>query len=113
MQSTIRDVDTIARLGGDEFGMLLFDVKDRINVSNLAEMLLEEISKPILYGEEILNIGASIGIAFYNEKTKDAKELVSQADTAMYQAKTAGRNTYSYFEKVTSLTNVTDINTKI
>ena len=98
MQSTIRETDTVARLGGDEFGMLLLDVQRKENISRITEKLLSVISNPITYGEKTLSVGASIGISIYSEKIKDIKELVSQADDAMYQAKTAGRNNYRYFD---------------
>ena len=98
MLSTIRGTDTVARLGGDEFGILLFDVQKKENISRITEKLLREISNPITYGEKMLSIGASIGISIYSEKMKDVKELISQADAAMYQAKTAGRNNYHYFD---------------
>lgn len=98
MQSTIRELDTVARLGGDEFGMLLLDVKNSKNISHLTQKLLRVISDPITYGEEMLNISASIGITFYSDKTKDTKELINQADIAMYDAKKAGRNKYCHFK---------------
>lgn len=109
MQSAIRNIDTVARLGGDEFGVLFLNVKDKENISRLTGVLLREISKPVFYGSEMLNIGASIGIAFYSEKVKDAKELINQADSAMYQAKNAGRNQYCYFDGPAQLASVTDL----
>ncbi|RDH84571.1 MAG: hypothetical protein DIZ80_03645 [endosymbiont of Galathealinum brachiosum] len=98
MQSTIRELDTVARFGGDEFGMLVLDIKNRENITQLTEKLLRVISDPITYGEKMLNISASIGITFYNNEIKDTKELINQADTAMYEAKRSGRNKYCYFK---------------
>ena len=99
MLSAVRETDTVARLGGDEFGILLLEVKSKENACYLAEKLLEVISDPIPYRDGLLNIGASIGVALYEEKVRDAKELLNMADTAMYQTKEAGRNNYCCYEK--------------
>lgn len=111
MQSALREMDTVARLGGDEFGVLLYDI-EKSDVHCLADKLLRVISGPIPYGDEMLSISASIGIAFYSEKAKDAKELINQADEAMYYAKAAGRNNYRCYDEPRTLASITDLRTE-
>ena len=110
MSSAIREVDTVARIGGDEFGVLLIDVKNRDNIYSIADKLLGVISEPIIYGDDILHVGASIGIALYSNNQQDAMELIRQADTAMYKAKENGRSKHCCFEEGLKLVSVRKLN---
>ncbi|MDC7223800.1 MAG: EAL domain-containing protein, partial [Spirochaetales bacterium] len=90
----IRTSDTLARSGGDEFLLLLEDFKSIKDVTVVCESFLEELTKPILLEGNELFVTASIGVALYPSDASDEKGLIQSADTAMYQAKKMGRNTY-------------------
>jgi diguanylate cyclase (GGDEF)-like protein/PAS domain S-box-containing protein len=94
LRSSVRASDTVARFGGDEFVILLEDVRDRKNALRIAEKILGEARRPIEVEGQILEITATIGLA-YSDATASDEELLKRADTALYQAKAAGRNRYS------------------
>ena len=93
----LREVDTVARIGGDEFVVLLGDAPTDVQLNAIAVKLLQGLREPIRYQEQMLELGASIGIAAYPDHAQHAVDLLAAADQAMYQAKTAGRNTYRFF----------------
>ncbi len=89
---------TVARLGGDEFVILLVDVKDPGVVMNIAERVVQVMSKPFLIdGNEVITT-ASVGITLYPSDGEDLETLLINADTAMYHAKGEGRNRVSFYE---------------
>jgi diguanylate cyclase (GGDEF)-like protein/PAS domain S-box-containing protein len=92
----VRDSDTVARLGGDEFVILLSELADREEVAIIARRIIQAIHEPIRIGTNVLRIGVSIGIAMYPSDAPTPFELIKTADTAMYEAKHAGRNTYRF-----------------
>lgn len=87
----------MARLGGDEFAILMPGVSDPAAASRLAENILEALHATSDI-PEINSISTSIGIALYPDDADDRHALLSHADTALYRAKTEGRNTYRFFE---------------
>jgi diguanylate cyclase (GGDEF)-like protein len=94
LRGTVERGDTAARLGGDEFAVILSVPKgaDSTDVTvRFADQLLAAIAKPISVGDTAIQIGASIGIAFANNDTADAEDLLRAADLAMYRAKKDGR----------------------
>jgi diguanylate cyclase (GGDEF)-like protein len=95
----LRESDTVARLGGDEFTVILEDGKRVEDAGHVAAKLLKTIGMPYHVGERELSITASIGIAVYPIDGDCYEDLLKGADTAMYQSKAAGRNTYQYFTK--------------
>ncbi len=101
MQQTLRDSDTLARLGGDEFVAVLPDLPDVALSLPMLDRLLDAIARPVTIGEHVLQVSASIGVAFYPQADEiDADQLLRQADQAMYQAKQAGKNRYHVFDAV-------------
>jgi diguanylate cyclase (GGDEF)-like protein/PAS domain S-box-containing protein len=97
LQSCARQGDTVARLGGDEFTLLLEDLRDGEEAKRVAERILEQFLKPVnLCGRDVLG-SASIGIAISTEATEEPEDLLRDADTAMYQAKTSGKAGYMLF----------------
>jgi diguanylate cyclase (GGDEF)-like protein len=96
IRSTLRKVDTASRMGGDEF-VLLLPSTDAIGAANIAQKLLDEISKPFHVQDNELTITASIGIALYPIDGRDHETLSKNADTAMYSAKKEGRHGYQFF----------------
>ncbi len=100
MKDALREDDTIARFGGDEFVAVLVDLADDSACMPLITRLLAVAAQPVEFGNIALQVSASLGITFYPqmEKDIDAKQLLHQADQAMYQAKLAGKNGYSIFD---------------
>jgi diguanylate cyclase (GGDEF)-like protein len=86
----------IARLGGDEFALLIEDASSA-DVNRLAERIVTELVQPILYQDQPLDVGASIGIALFPEHAADSQNLVRNADIAMYVAKRT-RSGYSVYD---------------
>lgn len=99
MRAVLREVDMLARLGGDEFGVIFSNcgTGKRDEVQAVAERLIASVSDPIEYGDQQLQLGVSIGIAFFPTDSHDPQQLIKYADHAMYAAKQAGRNTYRLF----------------
>ncbi|MGE5468748.1 MAG: putative bifunctional diguanylate cyclase/phosphodiesterase [Ignavibacteria bacterium] len=97
LRECVRDADTVSRQGGDEFVVVLADVHDPARVAAAAEKLLAGLSASFdIEGHEILS-SVSIGIAVYPDDSRDIDTLLKNADTALYEAKAAGRNAYRFF----------------
>lgn len=96
-----REIDTVARLGGDEFAVILAPTEERQDADVPAQRIIDKLSQPVTIEENIITIGASIGISCYPTLSNDIEELQRQADNALYQAKKSGRNTYCTFHNVT------------
>jgi len=90
-QST-RKTDTVSRIGGDEFTVIIEDIEDTGAIVDIATLLREKVSKSYEIDEHIINTSCSIGISIYPDDTSELNHLVKYADTAMYKAKSEGRN---------------------
>jgi diguanylate cyclase len=93
----IRMQDTIARVGGDEF-VLLADVNEPTDAAALAEKLLAIIREPFQIDGHELSMSVSIGIAMYPGNGANQHELLTNADAAMYHAKSLGRDSFCFFD---------------
>ena len=94
LSNAVREQDTVARLGGDEFTLLLSELSGEDDAVIIAQKILQTIAQPfVLEGQELF-LTTSIGIALYPSDGDDAETLLKNADSAMYQAKERGRNTY-------------------
>lgn len=92
LRACIRDSDKIARMGGDEFYVLIEDLEDGSYAANVGQKLIDAAARPVQIGSSLCHLGASIGVALFPRDGTDARTLLSKADTAMYEAKEAGRN---------------------
>ncbi|APW44128.1 putative bifunctional diguanylate cyclase/phosphodiesterase [Rhodoferax saidenbachensis] len=93
----LRSGDLLARLGGDEFVCVLENLQAPFEASQVAEKLIACVASPMtLRGHEV-RISASIGISLYPADGTTPDDLLRAADTAMYQAKKHGRNTYHFY----------------
>ncbi|TDK33525.1 putative bifunctional diguanylate cyclase/phosphodiesterase [Luteimonas terrae] len=97
LTAEIRAEDTLARLGGDEF-VVLADIREPGDAATLADKLLHAVSMPVLLERGELNVTGSIGLAIFGADGTSARELMANADAAMYSAKEQGRNVYCFFE---------------
>jgi diguanylate cyclase (GGDEF)-like protein len=97
----VRPQDMVARRDGDEFTILLDDLDRPEDAVNVAERIAEYLGRPFLVegessdGQVEVTLGASIGVALPGNSTLTAEELISQADAAMYQAKSLGGSTFA------------------
>ena len=97
LRSCVRKTDTVARLGGDEFTVILQDGTGTEHVEFVAEKILQELANPFQIFNHTVHISGSIGIAFSSHEANTPEHLIKNADQAMYVAKHAGRNQFSFF----------------
>lgn len=97
LRAVLREDDTLARLSGDEFIVLLNDMEEVDQATRVARRLIETIGAPFEIGGQVFRVGCSLGIGLYPDDATTASALVRCADSAMYQAKQEGRNTYRLF----------------
>ena len=95
----IRIRDSIARLGGDEFAIILAARGGQQRAYAVAKRVLERLRLPFSVKGSEVSVSASVGIAMFPDDALVAETLVKYADTAMYQAKHAGRDTFRFFTK--------------
>ncbi len=98
LEQRMRTTDTIARFGGDEFVILLEDLQDVDNASQVAEWILSELSEPFIFNNREVYINASIGIVINSIAYLRADEVLRDADIAMYSAKARGKGRYVIFD---------------
>lgn len=98
MKEAIRGGDTLARIGGDEFVAVLTDLVSVEDCQPILERLLLAASEPVILGEIVLKVSASIGVTLYPQDSSEADILLRHADQAMYAAKESGKNRYHLFD---------------
>jgi len=87
----------IARTGGDEFSILMREEHNQVRQAHLAELLIGEISNPILYGNQTLVVRATVGIACQTQENIDSVELLECADMALHRAKAINTGSYLFY----------------
>ncbi len=93
----VRDSDTVARMGGDEFTVVLAELHDDKWLERIMQKLLGAMSSLFQIGGEQVYVSASIGITMYPADAREVEDLFKNADQALYVAKGAGRNRFSFF----------------
>lgn len=93
----VRDADTVSRIGGDEFVVLLSDVDNPANLGDVSQKILASLALPFEIEQTVFNLSCSIGISICPDDGNDFDTLLKNADTALYQAKSRGRNNYQFF----------------
>lgn len=96
LRSIVREGDFVGRYGGDEFLMIINQLPSKANSAARSQAIIEHLSAPYSVDGLDIHIGVSIGIAHYPSEGEGAEQLIQAADEAMYRAKEAGRNRYSY-----------------
>lgn len=94
LKNSLRDSDTIARVGGDEFILILENFKEEEILPAVADKILTIISRPYHIEDATCSITTSIGISQVPKHGTDPEELISIADTAMYESKKLGKNRF-------------------
>ena len=94
----VRASDTVSRQGGDEFVVLLSEMEHSEDGAVTARRLLQAVAAAHFINEQDLHVTTSIGISVYPDDGLDAETLIKNADTAMYQAKENGRQSYQFFK---------------
>lgn len=98
LKSALRSNDIVARLGGDEFIVVLKNITEPVHAQMQAQKLLKHIHEPVSLQQREVIVNASIGIAIYPHDGKSVNELLKSSDLAMYNAKSLGRGTTSFFD---------------
>ncbi|GAA1034894.1 hypothetical protein GCM10009557_40930 [Virgisporangium ochraceum] len=100
MRAVIREGDLAGRLGGDEFALVLRNLPSRDVAGAAAARLLNALRTPVIFGDQVLMIEASIGVAVHDDPDTSGDTLLQRADTALYAAKRAGRGRFEYYSDV-------------
>ncbi|MGM0570436.1 EAL domain-containing protein [Marinobacter sp.] len=98
LEKCLRKGDTLSRFGGDEFTLLLPAVPDREDAAVIANKLINALREPFQLDNQDIFIGVSIGIAMFPEAGDNIEQLIRNADLAMYQVKSRGKDSYCFFE---------------
>jgi diguanylate cyclase (GGDEF)-like protein/PAS domain S-box-containing protein len=98
LHACVRPSDTVARFGGDEFAVLIEDASDDLDVTQVAERVLEGLRQPFVVNGRELHVRGSMGIARMDSDVDGADQLLRNADLAMYRAKAAGRGGYERYD---------------
>ena len=97
LQQSVRENDIVARFGGDEFVLILTDIEEDITIVNVLERISKHFSKPIELEDGVFHVTASMGVAIYPKDGEDISTLLKNADIAMYNSKSEGKNGYRFF----------------
>lgn len=99
IKNILKEIDEVARLGGDEFCVILKNLSDSDIVSKISKKINSVLSKEFCIENHRIYSPCSIGISIYPNDGINSKELLKNADTAMYNAKMNGRNSFCFYEK--------------
>ena len=97
VRGCVRETDTVARMGGDEFTVVLSELSDCACTERITHKILEAMTAVFQLGDEQVFLSASIGITMYPTDATEFENLLKNADQALYVAKAAGRNRFSFF----------------
>jgi diguanylate cyclase (GGDEF)-like protein/PAS domain S-box-containing protein len=103
LQACVRGGDTVSRLGGDEFVVMMVNLSDELKqaaaqAQMVGEKIRESLNRPYRLRAFEYHSSCSIGISLFRANEVTVDDLLKRADTAMYEAKTAGRNTLRFFD---------------
>jgi len=103
LKNCVNEADTVSRLGGDEFVVLLEELSESdtdaaLYAGAVAEKIIAALSEPFQLSSVLHYISASIGIVLFNSPETTVTSVLANADTAMYEAKKSGKNTYRFFD---------------
>ncbi len=99
INESLRESDTVARMGGDEFTAILPQIDSPEDAYRIGRAIIEKFTQPFDLNGNSVTISASIGLALYPNDAVDGKELLQNADKAMYRAKKQGRNRFCSYQQ--------------
>jgi diguanylate cyclase (GGDEF)-like protein len=99
LQSVLRPGDHVVRLGGDEFTAILEPIMSETDATRVAIRIVEAFNRPFTLSQGIKSVGTSVGISLFPRDGIESDALLRNADTAMYRAKSEGKNQYRMYEK--------------
>ena len=97
ISACVRESDTVARLSGDEFTVILSELPDTRHTDYVAQKIVTRLAMPYHIDGGIVHVSASIGISMFPNDANEIHALMKNADLAMYDAKSKGRNRFSHF----------------
>lgn len=103
LRGSIRKSDSLARMGGDEFVVLVDSVDQEAGLAALATKIIASLRAPVSISVGDVQLGCSVGIAVFPDSADNAKSLIHNADTALYQAKEGGGNDFVIYRPNTSM----------
>lgn len=103
LQQCMRQYDTVARFGGDEFVIVVNQMPELHDIVKFAEKVLELFQRPFLILDQPTYVTTSMGISVYPLQSTTVEGLLKTADTAMYQAKREGKNSFQFFTESMNL----------
>ncbi|NTV15316.1 MAG: EAL domain-containing protein [Desulfobulbaceae bacterium] len=99
LSDVIRKTDIAAHIGGDEFLVVLEDIREVMDATILAQKIFVAMAQPYIINSREIFLSASIGISIFPDNGDSPEKLLQQADTAMYSAKTNGKNCFQFFNQ--------------
>ncbi|MFA6015156.1 MAG: EAL domain-containing protein [Gallionellaceae bacterium] len=99
LRGCLRDTDTISRQGGDEFVVLLPHLRNTADIGTIAHNIIGAFADPFEIESYLINTTFSVGVSLYPDDGREFDALLRNADTALYQAKDSGRDTYRFFSE--------------
>lgn len=100
LERCVRDQDTTCRLGGDEFVFVIPDIETQDDLVRIAAETVSVLNQPFTLAGSLQHISGSVGIAIYPDHASSGENLLERADHALYQAKRAGKNRYTFYAAV-------------
>lgn len=97
LEECLRQGDTVGRMGGDEFMIIIRDVNNMAIVDTICKRALQVLGKPFMVDGDVVKVTASLGVTLFPQDASDTSEIFKNADIAMYEAKSKGRNQYCQF----------------
>lgn len=94
LKGAVRNSDIVARVGGDEFTIILNNISREGDAISVCDKIIDSVNQPIAWMDNQCHLGVSIGITFFLNDKRSADLLLTEADDAMYAAKTMGKNGY-------------------
>lgn len=97
LKACVKTSDAMARMGGDEYTLLLQNIENTNIAASVAQRVVQTMSQPFSIDNSMFYLGVSIGIAWFPDDGDSYKELLKNADTAMYKAKREGKNSFCFY----------------
>jgi len=105
LENNTSPTDIVSRIGGDEFIVIIRNLMSSSSATKIAEKLVKVLSDAFIYNEELLYIGASVGISVFPQHGTDADTLIKNADLAMYEVKNRGGQGYILYDNIMDANN--------